>query len=222
MENEQIPDGVEVLDDTNPESNGQELNNVQEAQPTDNLFELPDGRKVDSQTLYKEYAENLLPEFTRRSQELASLKKEINKETQQKDWQKEDWVPNSYADLVSLARQEALEAIKAEQNQLSQQRESLSQAVRGQLDELKKSDKDLNENALLSHAAKYKFTDLSVAYSNYKEMKAVQEIAKKEALTPKANPVATGGVKKESSGSIDYNSIQQNLSPLEMLRKFKV
>ena len=35
------------------------------------LFELPDGRKVDAATLQTEWKENFAPEFTRRSQELA-------------------------------------------------------------------------------------------------------------------------------------------------------
>lgn len=43
--------------------------------PAETLYELPDGRKVDAATLAKEYKENLLPEFTRRSQRLAEYEK---------------------------------------------------------------------------------------------------------------------------------------------------
>ena len=47
--------------------------------PEKELFELPDGRKVDSATLSKEWKENFYPEFTRRSQKLAEIER-ANKE----------------------------------------------------------------------------------------------------------------------------------------------
>jgi predicted NAD-dependent protein-ADP-ribosyltransferase YbiA (DUF1768 family) len=49
--------------------------------PEKELFELPDGRKVDSSTLSKEWKENFYPEFTRRSQKLADIER-TNKETE--------------------------------------------------------------------------------------------------------------------------------------------
>jgi hypothetical protein len=39
------------------------------------LFKLPDGREVTADDLYKEHTENLLPEFTRRSQKLSEYEK---------------------------------------------------------------------------------------------------------------------------------------------------
>lgn len=39
------------------------------------LFELPDGRKVDASSLSKEWKEKFYPEFTKRSQELSELRK---------------------------------------------------------------------------------------------------------------------------------------------------
>jgi len=44
--------------------------------PEESLFELPDGRKVDASTLSKEWKENFYPEFTRRSQQLADIKRQ--------------------------------------------------------------------------------------------------------------------------------------------------
>jgi predicted NAD-dependent protein-ADP-ribosyltransferase YbiA (DUF1768 family) len=49
--------------------------------PEKELFELPDGRKVDSSTLSKEWKENFYPEFTRRSQKLADIER-TTKETE--------------------------------------------------------------------------------------------------------------------------------------------
>ncbi len=45
------------------------------AKETEELFVLPDGRKVDSQTLSREWKENFYPEFSRRSNELQAFKK---------------------------------------------------------------------------------------------------------------------------------------------------
>jgi hypothetical protein len=42
---------------------------------TEELFDLPDGRKVDKKTLTKEWKENFYPEFTRRSQKLKDYEK---------------------------------------------------------------------------------------------------------------------------------------------------
>ena len=39
------------------------------------LFELPDGRKVNAQDLSKEWKENFMPEFTKRSQRISQLEK---------------------------------------------------------------------------------------------------------------------------------------------------
>jgi predicted NAD-dependent protein-ADP-ribosyltransferase YbiA (DUF1768 family) len=44
--------------------------------PEKELYELPDGRKVDSATLSKEWKENFYPEFTRRSQKLAEIERQ--------------------------------------------------------------------------------------------------------------------------------------------------
>jgi hypothetical protein len=47
------------------------------------LFDLPDGRKVDAATLSKEWKENFMPEFTKRSQALAE-KERLEKESKEK------------------------------------------------------------------------------------------------------------------------------------------
>jgi len=64
----------------NQESQEQEQSNEgqgeQEGSPS-KLYKLPDGREVTADEVYKEYVENLLPEFTRRSQELAELKRQL-------------------------------------------------------------------------------------------------------------------------------------------------
>ncbi len=142
------------------------------------LFELPDGRKVDAKTLFKEHTENLLPEFTRRSQELAELKKGNTTEKPADDWQ-----PQSYAELLERASQDAIKAIEQKEQQAQEQQKAIETEVITQLESLKKEDPNLNENALFVHANKYGFRDLSVAYKNMKDMtsivKTTQEVTAK-------------------------------------------
>lgn len=156
------------------------------------LFELPDGRKVDAKTLFKEHTENLLPEFTRRSQELAELKKgSAPKESEDKYGA--DWQPQSYAELLQVAEQRALQAIEQKQTaQIEQQRAAETEVIT-QLEALKKNDPNLNENALFVHANKYGFRDLAVAYKNMKDMssivKTTQEVTAKN-IAKRVDPVS--------------------------------
>ncbi len=161
--------------------------------PEEELFELPDGRKVDAKTLFKEHTENLLPEFTRRSQELAELKKGTEPAKVAEDWQ-----PQSYAELLEMAQQKAVEAIEQKQQAQIETQKAIEGEVVKQLETLKQTDPNLNENALFVHANKYGFRDLSVAYKNMKDMnalvktvqdKTVKDIAKRQdavSITPGA------------------------------------
>lgn len=97
--------------------------------PEKELFELPDGRKVDSSTLSKEWKENFYPEFTRRSQQLADIKRTNqeaearNKKTAEESVQKSSLLENvdpsvrdAIVQIVSPVIQEALgQRDKAEQ-----------------------------------------------------------------------------------------------------------
>lgn len=76
--------GEEESSQDNQKSQDQEQSNKGQEESKqkekEELFELPDGRKVDKETLSKEWKENFYPEFTRRSQKL----KEFEKKEQEK------------------------------------------------------------------------------------------------------------------------------------------
>jgi hypothetical protein len=55
----------------NQNQGDQGKSNKENANGEQELFELPDGRKVDGKTLSKEWKENFYPEFTRKSQQLS-------------------------------------------------------------------------------------------------------------------------------------------------------
>lgn len=167
------------------------------------LFELPDGRKVTGEELYKEHTEKLLPEFTRRSQELAELKKgSINNNNEPASpYADPNYIPQSYEEILKVAEERALKAFEAREQASIEQHEAIENEVATQLETLKKADPALNENALFLHANKYGFRDLSLAHQNMKDMSAMaKNVQQKTAdnIARRNDPVsispgATGG-----------------------------
>lgn len=159
---------------------------VETAQPAEpEMYELPDGRKVDGATLSKEWKENFLPEFTRKSQTLAELEKgkTINP-APTKPYESPDWQPQTWAEAIEMAKKEALQEIEAKEQAKVEQRQALENTVVTQLEEIKKADPNVNENALFLHATKYGFQDLRLAYQNMHDM---SETVKKVQTTTAAN-----------------------------------
>src|SRR3972149_7800719 len=75
------------------------------------LYDLPDGRKVDAETLARKFKENFLPEFTRKSQALAEIERKKDITSPQDDlpaWKKPDYVPKDYGEVIELAKAEAI------------------------------------------------------------------------------------------------------------------
>jgi len=168
----------------------------QPAEPEVELFELPDGRKVDAETLTKEWKDNFAPEFTRRSQELADLKKGTitndNKPTE-KPYADPDWQPQTYAELIEIAKQEVKGDLIKEKEQEIEKEKAIETEVITQLAEIKKADPTLNENALFLHANKYGFRDLKLAHQNMKDMSDVIKKTQKvtaDNITKRNDPVS--------------------------------
>lgn len=193
-----------------------------EATPEPELFELPDGRKVDATTLSKEFKENFLPEFTRKSQELARLTKtDINNPQTADPLANPDYVPQSYAEIIKIAKEATLKEIADKEKAVIEQRQAVENAVTEQLNAVKAIDKNVNENSLFLHATKYQFKDLRVAYQNMQDMaklaKDVKQTTAKEVLK-RSDPVsitpgASGGQKPDPSmfeNARDYLRSLQN------------
>lgn len=161
---------------------------TESVQPTEpELYELPDGRKVDGQTLSKEWKENFLPDYTRKSQALAAKETlPINNEPTENPYADPNYIPKSYEEILAVAEDRALKAFEARQNEAIEHQQAIETEVATQLETLKKTDPNLNENALFLHANKYGFRDLPTAYQNMKDM---NDMAKKVQQTT-ANNIA--------------------------------
>jgi len=83
------------------------------------LYELPDGRKVDAATLATEFKENFLPEFTRKSQKLAELEKGPTTETQpsKSPYADPEYIPQSYEEIIRAAEERALQTLDQRENE---------------------------------------------------------------------------------------------------------
>lgn len=159
------------------------------------LYKLPDGRQVDAAGLQREY-ENLLPEFTRKSQELAALKTTTQPiTTEQPAWKDPNFAPTSWAEAIEIAKAEALREMTAKATEAQQAEAAVRTNVETQLAEIKATDPKVDENALFEHAVKYGFNDLKAAHSNYKAMKDVALTTEQRVLknlgTRAADPIAT-------------------------------
>ncbi len=137
------------------------------------LFELPDKRMVDAETLAKEWKENFLPEFTRKSQELAKLTTkdtETINPTPENPLADPNYTPQTYAELAEQIEARTLAKLEAKEQAKIEAQQALENTVVSQLTEIKAVDPTLNENALFLHATKYGFRDLKLAHQNMKDM----------------------------------------------------
>ena len=172
-----------------------------EPEPEVELYELPDGRKVDAETLSKEWKENFYPDYTRKSQALAAKEKDVAPSTDP------EWVPQSYEELLKVAEQRVFQTMEQREKDKVETQQRIENEVVSQLDTLKKADPSLNENALFLHANKYGFRDLAVAHQNMRDMnalvKSTQEVTAKN-IAKRADPVSsipggTGGARPDPS-----------------------
>lgn len=198
---EATPSDVEVTppapsETTVPEPPTETTETATPAVPTVELFELPDGRKVDASTLSKEWKENFYPDYTRKSQELAAKNgkpPETLPTATKNPFADPSYVPQSYEEIIEAAKTAALSEIETRQRQEIEARQAIESAVETQLNEIKTTDPALNENELFLHATKYGFRDLKLAHAN---MKAMSDLVKKvqtktaDNITKRNDPVS--------------------------------
>jgi len=160
------------------------------------LYELPDGRKVDAATLSQEWKENFMPEFTRRSQDLAAFRQgqQRSPEPAEADPLNDpDYIPPTYGTLAEQIEQRILGGMQARQQAEQDARQSLEDGAVAQLTEVKQSDPTVNEGRLLQHAMKYQFTDLRLAHASMRDTDAAVKAAMthtKDNGTARIDPVS--------------------------------
>jgi hypothetical protein len=227
---------------TAPEAQPQEQPQAEPQAPAEpQFYELPDGRKVDGQTLAREWKENFLPDYTRKSQALAQINRTEQQPVQQQPnpqfnnpqaqppadslpWRDPNWTPQTYAEIIEAAKFELQTDLVRQQQEAEQARSMVNQYVDSQINEIKRLDPNLNENTLFQHAIKYNFTDLSAAYQNMKDlqsaMKSVEQRTVQNIKTREADPIAVKpGAGEPANSGVDYRNISNgNITAAEYLR----
>lgn len=170
---------------------GEETTPEPDTSVDDNLYELPDGRKLSGEDVKKEYM-SLLSDYTQKSQKLAEFEKNTinnDKAPESKPYEDPNWTPSTWAELINIAKTELKQESELEMQQKLRQQQELENSVLSELEQLKKADPSLNENSLFVHANEYRqkygvsFPNLSSAYQHMKDeqnkLKSVQQIAAK-------------------------------------------
>lgn len=183
-------------DSTNPATPTEPV--VQPTAPVEE-YELPDGRKVDAATLTREWKENFLPDYTRKSQALAAQQpnQPLPTEPQAPANKYADpmYIPQSYEEILAEAETRALAKFEQKQQGEVQRIAAIENQVTQQLADIKTTDPTLDETALFLHATKYGFQDLKAAHTNMKDMRAMAKTVQQQTaanIQKRANePVAT-------------------------------
>lgn len=189
--------------------------------PEVELFELPDGRKVDAATLSKEWKENFYPDYTKKSQALAAKSDITNPkpEPAENPYANPDYVPQSYEELLKVAEERALLAFENKQKEAFEAQQAVETEVATQLDEVKALEPNLNENALFLHATKYGFTNLKVAYQNMKDMNQIVKTTQKvtaDNIAKRNDPVSiTPGATGSKPNPSDFSTARDYLRSLK-------
>lgn len=226
---------------TDPNAGGQIQQTADPVVATEpELFELPDGRKVDAATLADEWKTNFMPDYTQKSQRLSEIQKQFGQQPQQQQvpnsnqpsqqpepaWKSPNWVPQTYQEIIDAAKQEMKMDQVAQQQQQEQYKQQVNTIVDGQLAELRKVEPNLSEELLFQHAHKYGFGDLKTAYQNMKDFNMA--VAKTAAQTTKniqqraADPIGGRPGTADPSTGLDYNQISRgNMNAVEFLRKLQ-
>jgi hypothetical protein len=192
------------------------------------LYDLPDGRKVNADALQREWKDNFLPEFTKKSQRLAEIdrEKDLNRPGDEPAWKKPDYVPQNYAEVIEFAKKEALNEIQSTHQAEQARIKAVQDSVDSELTEIRKADPKLDENSLFQHANKYGFSSLKTAHSNMLDMKKaaveIEQRTVKNIKTRDADPISTGhGGELPDAGGYDPNEMSNFDSATSYLQFIK-
>lgn len=205
-----------------------------ETPKTENLMELPDGRKVTPEEFQKQWKEHFYPEFTRKSQELAELKRGnpqksgVNnpEDPNPQPWKDPNYEPKTYAEIIEIATKEAEERIFQKQEAEQKARMEIENRVAQDLAEIKAKDPNLDESKLFAHANKYGFTDIKSAYANYSDTQNMLKITEEKVLknlSKRDVPVAGNNNPKPvvSNDEVDRGGINNYASATDYFNSIK-
>ena len=198
MDEETLEQDLEELDETTP-SEDDVHSNEGVGEDTPQTFKIGDKDYTAEQLEEFEKKASgydaLLPEFTRKSQELAGLKKgqEPSKATL---FENPDYRPASYNEYYHHIRDEIKRETAEEQRIETEKQAEIKGQVDGFIAEVKKTDKNFDEKDFSDYALRHKFQlntmdDLRAVHSAYKDLQGLGEKTKEKGNVSK--PSNQGG-----------------------------
>lgn len=174
--------------------------------PAAELYELPDGMKVDAKGLTEAWRDRFMPEFTRRSQELSALKAKGGQQPKAEEqpkpapWTDPAWEPKTYQELVEAAsfkaKEETWQKVLEESTRGEREQAERDAYVTQEVEQLKGLDPKVNVSAVMAHASKFGFQSLIPAYQNLKTIdeaeKRTEERVLKNMKQRAGEPVGVG------------------------------
>lgn len=183
--------------------------------PEAGQYDLPDGTKTDAAGLAKAWRDNFMPEYTRKSQELAAIKAKAEPQKEaptdaKAPWENSEWQPNSYKELaevtVNRAEQRVWQKILSEADRGERETKEREAYVQHEVEQLKALDPKVDTGRVMSHAAKYAFTSLVPAYHNMKALedteRRTEERIMKNMKLRASEPVGTASA--QASGNTTF------------------
>ncbi len=215
------PEGVsmeeeEILAEVNNATAG--IVPEQPIEPAEEVEETQQEPEAPKEDFYKKQYENLLPDYTRKSQKLAELEKiNIEPKVEQPEWTKPDWQPKTWQEATEAGKQAALREIAPllnEVQQAKQQREATEQARQvadAEMAEIKVLNPKVNEDLVYQHATKYGFPSLKSAYQNLIDMQGLQKTTQQKVLRNlnqrNSEPVGVSGATTPVDDTPSYQEI---------------
>lgn len=187
------------------------------------LFELPDGRKVEAAELSTLWREHFYPEYTKKSQDLAALTRGPQQQTPEQTTdplEDPNYIPPTYGELAAQIEQRILGGMQERQQQEAAAKQALEDNAIAQLTEVKAADPTVNEARLFQHAMKYQFTDLRLAHASMRDMDEAVKAAMthtKESAAGRVDPVSSrpGAA---AGGTLDPDSFASSVDYLRALK----
>ena len=209
------PEGTPVTPDNGQGSPATPVtpDNGTDVQPDEvvTLVELPDGRKVTPQVAVEEY-KRLQGEFTKKTQELAELKRD--QAPQAKPWQDPSYQPQTWEEVMQIATEEAVNRIRSEDAERTERERAANDALETEIRAIKSVDSSLDSDAVLNFSNKrmetlgIRYPSFSAAYSDYKFMQKQEKLTEKRVIEQKkqreADPVSAGSPNGAPSSSTEY------------------
>lgn len=213
---------VENVEQVTPEVQPEVAPEVAPVEPEVQLQKMPDGRMLTPAAAVQEYAK-LQAEFTRKSQENAELKRRLEAPKEPNPWEKPDFQPQSWDEVMRIAAERAKAELKAEQDSLTTRERERAAQLDAEVASVKAIDPALDEERVFTFATK-RSEELGITYPSFaaawKDFKAFEahekaiekrviEAQKQRAADPvAAAPTTTTTLQEPPEGLSRYEQIQ--------------